>query len=132
MNAAIPTAVCVAASILASATHGYIFAKESILFPRPRTQAMLEVAAEHATAVRLWAFHQGIYNLLLGTVAVAGAVAMAAGAFTIAATLIVTFSVSMIVAAASLFAADARRARVPGLIAQALPAVSALVALAFA
>ena len=59
--------IIVAASLVAAAAHGYIFFRESVLFTRPSTVRMFDVPAEHAAAVKMRAFHLGIYNLLLGT-----------------------------------------------------------------
>ncbi|MFG1608701.1 DUF1304 family protein [Actinoplanes sp. NPDC049265] len=125
----LPGAIAAGASLVAAALHGYIFARESLLFSRPSTQRMFEVAAADVPAVRLWAFHQGVYNLLLGTTALAGAAATVIGATTTGATLITASALSMIVAAAALLAADRRRARLPGFLTQAVPAATALLAI---
>ncbi|MFI5916560.1 DUF1304 domain-containing protein [Dactylosporangium sp. NPDC051541] len=126
------TMMVAGAMSVAAAMHGYVFVRESVLFSRSSTRRMFEVAPEHAGAIRLWAFHQGVYNLLLGTTALVGAIALLAGASTIGVTLIVAAGVFMIVAAVTLVVADPRRVRVPGLFAQALPPSVALVALALA
>jgi putative membrane protein len=126
------SAVVVTACVSATAAHGYVFARESLLFSRPSTQRMFEVAAADVGAVRLWAFHQGVYNLLLGATSLAGAIGVLAGASTAGPALVVASSTSMIVAAVTLVAADPRRARIPGLVAQALPPSVALLALTLA
>ena len=122
-------AITVAASTVAAVMHGWIFIQESVLFTRPATQRMLEVAPQHASAVRLWAYHQGIYNLLLALTALVGAVEIVIGAVLIAQTMIITSSVSMVVAAVALLLIDPRRGRLPGFLAQALPALIALTCL---
>jgi putative membrane protein len=121
-----------AACAIAVVTHLYIFTAESILFGRPAVQRMFDVAPHHAPAVRLWAFHQGVYNLLLALGVLAGVVAAVAGATTVAVTLEVTGSAAMVIAAVTLIAADPRRARLSGLIAQGGPALAVLAALAVA
>ena len=90
------SAVVVAACVAAAAVHGYVFVRESPLFSRPSTQRMFEVAAADVSAVRLWAFHQGVYNLLLGATSVAGAIGVSSGARNAGAALIVAASTSMI------------------------------------
>lgn len=125
-------ALAVAALLVAPTLHLYVFVHESILFSRPATLRMLEVEPQHAPAVRLWAFHQGVYNALLAAVAVAGAVALLIGYRQVGATLMVASGGSMVVAAAALLLADRRRARVPGFIAQAVPAAVALVLVGWA
>jgi putative membrane protein len=118
-----------AAMVAAAALHLYVFARESLLFSRPSTQRMFEVEALQATAVRLWAYHQGIYNALLGGVAAAGAVALLLGDRTVGATLTIASGVSMIIAAATLVMADRRPSRIPGLLTQAVPPAAGLLLL---
>ena len=124
--------IAAVASIVAAAMHGYIFTLESVLFSRPRTQRMFEYATDDLPALRLWAFHQGVYNLLIGSTALAGAVALLTGSTTVGITLVISASTFMIGAALALIAADRRHARIPGLVAQALPPIVALITLAFA
>lgn len=127
MSPALATAV--AAAAVAAALHAFMFARESLMFSRPSTQQMLEVAAADVPAVRLWALHQGVYNLLLGGTALAGAVAVVAGSTRVGATLLTASGIFMLVAAAALMAVDRRRARVPGFLAQAVPAAIVLLAI---
>jgi putative membrane protein len=122
-------AIAAAAGTVAAVVHGWMFLQESVLFTRPATQRMLEVAPQHASAVRLWAYHQGVYNLLLGLTALAGAGGLLIGAAPVAQTMIVTAGVSMVVAAVALLLVDPRRRRLPGFLAQALPALVALTCL---
>jgi putative membrane protein len=118
----------VAAAALAASAHLFIFVSESILFSRSSTLRMLEVQPADAGAVRLWAFHQGVYNALLAALAVAGAVALVVGGVTVGRTMLGAAFGMMAVAAAALLIADRRRARVPGFLAQAVPAVGGIVA----
>jgi putative membrane protein len=109
--------------------HLYIFVMESVLFSRPSTLRMFEVEPADAPAVRLWAFHQGVYNLLLALVTAAGIVGIGFGAVIWGAPVAFAGTVSMLVAAIALIAADRRRARVTGLFAQGGPALVAVVTL---
>lgn len=123
------TIAAVAAST-AAAVHGFMFTVESVLYGRPGALRMLEIAAAHASAVRLWAFHQGVYNLVLGATSAAGVIALAVGATTAGRTLLLAANTAMVVAALALIGVDRRPARVPGFLAQALPATICLLALA--
>ncbi|RIX30004.1 DUF1304 family protein [Amnibacterium setariae] len=126
------TVALVAAGIagaIAAASHAGMFVVESLLFGRDGTRRMLEVPEAHAEAVRLWAHHQGVYNLLLAAIAAAGLVALALGSTTVAQSLLLASGSAMVAAALALLAVDRRRERVPGFLAQALPAVACVVAL---
>jgi putative membrane protein len=133
-NRLAPAATTVAATAAATAAvvHSYMFVKESLQFSRPQTLRMLEVPVEDAGAVRLWAFHQGVYNLLLGATATAGGTLLLTGFRVAGSTLLAAAAVSMTAAAAALLAADPRPQRIPGFLAQAAPALTALIALAAA
>jgi putative membrane protein len=126
------TMVVAGAMSVAAALLGYVFVRESLLFDQPSTRRMFEVAPEQAGAIRLRAFHQGVYNLLVGTTALVGAIALLDGATTVGITLIVAAGSFMVIAAIALVVADPRRGRIPGLFAQALPPAVALFALALA
>ncbi len=67
---------------------------------------MFDVRSEDAAAVKMWALHLGIYNLLLATTICAGAVALIFHSSVIAYTLIVAANSFMIVAAITLIVAD--------------------------
>jgi putative membrane protein len=123
------TGTAVAAAGTAAVVHGYMFVKESVQFTHPRTLRMLEVPDEHAGAVRLWAYHQGVYNLLLGATAAAGGALLLTGSRVPGGTLLAAAATSMTVAAAALLAADPRPERIPGFLAQAAPALTALTAI---
>ncbi|MCY1695082.1 DUF1304 family protein [Curtobacterium sp. SL109] len=114
----------------AAAMHWWMFVQESILFAQhSETQRMLGVAPAAVPAVRLWAFHQGVYNFLLGAVGATGSLFLLAGCAANGTALFVAAAVSMIAAAGALLAVDRRRQRLPGFAAQAIPAISALIAL---
>jgi putative membrane protein len=116
-------------AVVAGAIHLWIFAMESVLFRRPAVHGMFEVAAEHVPVVRLWAFHQGFYNLGLGVAVLTGVALLHTGRPVEGQTLILYATATMLAAALVLVAADPRRRRLPGLAAQALPALVALGAL---
>ena len=121
--------VAVTASVASAAIHGYVFVRETVLYHRPATQRMFGIPPTATAAVRLWAYHLGIYNLLLGLTALAGAVALVTGVATVGETLIIASSLAMIIAATTLVAAEHRRVRLRGFIAQAAPPFIAVVAL---
>jgi putative membrane protein len=123
------SSAAVGAAAVAAGMHAYIFARESLLFSRPSTRQMLEVDKAHAEAIRLWAFHQGVYNALLAAISVAGILSAVLDVGLVATTLLTTSSVAMIVAALTLLVADPRRARLPGCLAQAAPPLIVLAAL---
>lgn len=118
-----------AAMIVAAGMHLHMFTHETILFARPRTQRMLEIEPQHVPAVRLWAYHQGIYNALLAGIAAAGAGALLVGHRTVGVALTTAAALSMITAAAALVLADRRRARIAGFLAQAAPPAAGLLLL---
>jgi len=118
-----------AAILVAAALHLYVFVHESILFSRPATQRMFEIAPEDVSAVRLWAYHQGVYNALLAGVAIAGTVLLLGGDRRAGAALVIAAALSMIAAALALLLADRRRARLTGFVAQSAPAAVSLVLL---
>ncbi len=111
---------------VAVALHLYVFVAESVLFTRPATLAMFEVAPQHAPAVRLWAFHQGVYNLLVAAITATGMVGTAI-AETWGPPLLLAGTATMLIAAVALVAADPRRQRLTGLIAQGAPSLIGLV-----
>lgn len=125
----VPLAIAVASAPIAAATHVLMFAVESLLFDRISTRRMLEVPERHAAAVRQWAYPQGVSNLLLGAMSAAGAIGLVLGSGIGGRTLLLASNAAMVVAALALIGADRRRERVPGALAQALPAAVCLIAL---
>jgi putative membrane protein len=118
-----------ATGLAAAGMHAYIFTLESVRFSRTATLRMLEVQPQHADAVRLWAYHQGVYNLLLALTAAAGAALALTGDPLPGRTLLWASSTTMVVAALALLLADRRPARVPGFLAQAVPPLLTIAAL---
>lgn len=121
--------VVIAAAVVAAALHLYVFARESLLHSRTSTRRMLEIDAVHAEAVRLWAFHQGVYHALLAAITGSGVIAALTHATTVATALLTASGAAMVVTALALLIADPRRARLAGFCAQALPPLIALAAL---
>lgn len=116
--------------LAAAVMHWYMFIQESVLFPRrPETQRMFDVAPAEMPAVRLWAFHQGVYNFLLGTIGATGSMLLLTGHAVAGTALLIAAATSMVCAAGALLAVDRRRQRLTGFAAQALPAIVALVML---
>jgi len=58
---------------LAGLLHVYIFVLEALRFDDPGTRKVFHIEAEHAEAVRPWAWNQGWYNLFLALGALIGA-----------------------------------------------------------
>jgi putative membrane protein len=124
----VATAVLVVAGLVAAGVHLWIFVLESVLFGRPGVLRMFEVGAEHAPAVRPWAFHQGVYNLLLAGGLLVG-LAVGLGGQPVAGRLLVAVAAgSMVAAGVALMAFDPRRERLAGFATQCLPAGAALLA----
>lgn len=122
-------AIAAMTALLAAAMHTYIFTMESVRFSRTATLHMLEIQPQHADAVRLWAYHQGVYNLLLALTATIGAALALTGETVPGRTLLLASSTTMVIAALALLLADRRTARIPGFLAQAIPPLLTIAAL---
>jgi putative membrane protein len=121
-------AVLIVSGLVAAGVHLWIFALESVLFGRAPVRRMFEVGEEHAAAVRPWAFHQGVYNLLLAGGLLTGLGVALTGPPGAGRLLVAMAAGSMVVAGLALAAIDRRRERLAGLAAQCLPAAVALLA----
>jgi|SRR4051812_12653745 putative membrane protein len=131
------TAVVWVFALLAAAVHLLAFAWETLLFRRPGVhQGVFAIPGDDVPPVMLWAFNVGFYNLFLGSGTVAGVLAWAAGEETVGRTLVGYTCVFMLLAGVALFASDRlalsrpRGAGLGGAVAQALPPLVALVAMA--
>jgi putative membrane protein len=124
----VATAVLVVAGLVAAVVHLWIFVLESVLFGRPDVRRMFEVGEEHAPAVRPWAFHQGVYNLLLAGGLLVGLAVALSGRPEAGRLLVAVAAGSMVLAGVALVAFDPRRERLAGLAAQCVPAGVALLA----
>jgi putative membrane protein len=125
----VPLTIAAVAASVAAGTHGFMFVVESVLYGRSRVLRMLEVAELHAPAVRLWAYHQGVYNLVLAAMSAGGVIALGVAAITTGRTLLLASNAAMVIAALALLGVDRRRERLQGFFAQALPASICLLAL---
>lgn len=114
---------------LAALTHLYIFAMESVLWGKPRTNKAFRLSAEQAEQNRLFALNQGFYNLFLAVAAIVGIVfSTGHGRTAIGITLMAYAALSMFGASVVLFCSQ-RKLIVPALI-QGLPPLLGLISLA--
>lgn len=87
-------------ALAAAALHAVIFRLESLVWGSPAAQAIFgEQSAQEVDATKEMAFNQGFYNLFLGIMAAAGAVAALLGATTVGLTLILAGTGAMLAAA---------------------------------
>ena len=125
-------------ALLAAAVHILVFVWESVLFARPAVHSgVFAIPSSDVPAIRLWSFCVGFYNLFLALGLITGVVAWALGSETVGRTLVVYICVFMVLCGVVLFVADRRGlGREPGkgiggVIAETVPPLVALVALAF-
>lgn len=125
-------------ALLAAAVHVLVFVWESLVFDRPAVHSgVFAIPSSDVPAIRLWAFCVGFYNLFLALGLVTGVVAWAVGSETVGRTLVIYICVFMVLCGLVLFIADRRglgRERgkgIGGVIAETVPPMIALVALAF-
>lgn len=100
---------------LAALLHVYIFWLESLAWGGARSRATFGVRSDaDVETTRAFAFNQGFYNLFLAIAAIAGIIAVLAGAEAIGLTLVLTGTGSMLAAALVLLLSspDKRRAAV--------------------
>ncbi|WP_026556299.1 DUF1304 domain-containing protein [Arthrobacter sp. 35W] len=116
----------IAASVfaaLAALVHVYIFVLESLRWTAPSTRKTFGTSEADALATKDLAFNQGFYNLFLGVVAVAGIIALAAGAKSVGAALILAGAGSMVLAGLVLLISSPSKARA-ALVQLAFPAIA--------
>lgn len=114
--------------LLASSIHFYVFAMESFLWGRPRTNRTFGMSAEQAEHNRLFAFNQGYYNLFLAIGSLAGVILSGLGHPEIGFTLMFYSGASMTVAALVLFCSQRKLVRAA--LVQGLPPLLGLIFLA--
>ncbi len=131
------TVVVWVAALIAASIHVLVFFWETVLFSRPGVHVgVFSVATADLPAVRLWAFNVGFYNLFLATGAAVGVFTWMAGHETVGRTLVVYTCSFMLLGGVALFASDRmalgrpKGAGVGGVLAESLPPLVALVALA--
>ncbi|WP_072314116.1 DUF1304 domain-containing protein [Agrococcus sp. Marseille-P2731] len=103
-------AVCIAA-VLAALVHASIFVLETLRWEHPATRRVFRTSAEQAAQTKQLAANQGVYNLLLGIAALAGVVAIAAGAVDAGLAVVLTATGTMLGAALYLVLSDRKLAR---------------------
>lgn len=113
---------------VAGLIHIYIFAMESLLWGKPRTNKAFGINATTAEQNRLFAFNQGYYNLFLALSAIAGAVLIHTENKTVGQTLIGYTLGSMFGASVVLYSSNKKLWR-PAMI-QGLPPLLGLLSLA--
>lgn len=98
--------ICVAALI-----HVYIFAMESLLWGRPKTNKTFGMTSEQAEHNRLFAFNQGYYNLFLSLAIFLGLGFSANGYVVVGMTLMIYAATSMLGASLVLLFSQRRMVR---------------------
>lgn len=89
---------------LAALIHVYIFALETFLWGKPKTNKLYNVTPEDAETVRVFIFNQGYYNLFLSVAIFAGFVFYFCKQETVGLTLVVYSCLSIVAAACVLLA----------------------------
>jgi putative membrane protein len=124
-------------ALVVAAIHILVFVWESILFDRPSIhQGIFKVPTKDVPPVKLWSFNVGFYNLFLGLGAVAGVIAIQLGYDTVGKTLLVFICSCAFLLGIVLFVSDRmalsrpRGSGLGGAVAQAVPGLVALVAIA--
>lgn len=124
------------AALLAAVVHLLAFVWESILFHRVSVhQGVFGIDTSDVEPIKLWAFCVGFYNLFLGSGAIAGVIAWAAGQVEVGQALIIYIGSFMFLSGIVLFISDRlalsrpRGKGVSGSIAQSLPPLIALAAI---
>ncbi|WP_405217786.1 DUF1304 domain-containing protein [Agrococcus sp. Ld7] len=119
------------AAALAAAVHGYIFVLEALRWEAPGTRRIFGTTSEQAAQSKQLAGNQGVYNLLLAVAAIAGVLAILAGARLAGIAVLLTATGIMLTAALYLVVSDRTKARaavVQGLF-PAIAVVTGLIAL---
>ncbi|MCH1882459.1 DUF1304 domain-containing protein [Agrococcus sp. ARC_14] len=106
--------VCIAA-VLAALVHGYIFVLETLRWEHPATRRVFGTSAEQAAQSKQLAANQGVYNLLLGIVALVGVLVLLAGAADAGLAVILAATAIMLGAALYLVGSDRSKARAAGM-----------------
>jgi putative membrane protein len=122
-------------ALLGAMLHVVVFVWEALLFQRPGVhQGIFYVSTADVSAVRLWAFGVGFYNLFLASGVVAGVIAWGAGDETVGRALAIYTCLFMFLSGIVLFIADRLALSRPrgkglgGALAQSLPPLVALIA----
>lgn len=124
-------------ALLSALIYILVFPLESFLMRYPAVQKFLSTPEKNVPAVMMWAIPTGFRNLLIGLGVIAGVVAVNTGHVVVGYTLVVYCCVNMVLSGATMGLADwlghypKRGDSVPGTLAATVPALIALIALAF-
>ncbi len=114
-----------------------VFPLESFLLDRPAVQRFLSTPAANVAAVRMWAFNVGFRNAFLGAGVVIGLILLHNGDESAGRTLVIFCCANMVLSAFLMGVSDLighypkRGDSIPGTLAASVPALIALVAMAF-
>lgn len=124
-------------ALLSALIYILVFPLESFLMRYPAVQKFLSTPEKNVPAVMMWAIPTGFRNLLIGLGVIAGVVAVNTGHVVVGYTLVVYCCANMVLSGATMGLADwlghypKRGDSVPGTLAATVPALIALIALAF-
>lgn len=116
------------AAALAAAVHGYIFVLETLRWEAPGTRRIFGTTPEQAAQSKQLASNQGVYNLLLGVAAIAGVLAILAGARLTGIAVLLTATGIMLAAALYLVVSDRTKAQ-PAVVQGFFPAIAVVTGL---
>ena len=124
-------------AVLAALIHIAVFPLESFFMHRPGAQKFLSTPPQNVPAVMMWAIPTGFRNLLIGLGVIAGVLAVNLGYVVVGYTLVVYCCANMVLGGSTMLLADAlghyprKGESIPGTLGATVPALVALVALAF-
>ncbi|MDQ0617283.1 DUF1304 domain-containing protein [Arthrobacter globiformis] len=124
-------------ALLAALIYVLVFPLESFLMHYPAVQKFLSTPERNVPAVMMWAIPTGFRNLLIGLGVIAGVVAVNTGYMVVGYTLVIYCCANMVLSGATMGLADwlghypKKGDSVPGTLASTVPALVALIALAF-
>ncbi len=104
-------AAALALTAIAILIHVYIFALETLLWTKEKTNRTFGITREQAEQTRLFAFNQGFYNLFLAAIAAAGIIFYVMDAHAAGTALITAGAGSMAAAGIVLYLSDRRKLR---------------------
>jgi putative membrane protein len=114
--------------LLPALIHVYIFALESLLWGRKRTNRVFSISEDDARVTRQFAFNQGVYNLLLAVAILIGFLLGLSGDTAAAGKILAAYGLGSILVAGVVLVASAPKLWKSALI-QIVPATAGLVAL---
>ena len=114
--------------LLPALIHVYIFALESLLWGRARTNKVFGISEENARTTRQMAFNQGVYNLMLAAAIVIGLLLSLAADTAAAGKVLAAYGLGSILVAGVVLVASSPKLWKSALI-QIVPATAGLAAL---